>query len=281
MNYAPDIPGYQIIQRLGGGPLTTVYSARDLEAQQDVAMKCLRPDWNDQPTAMKLLQREARAGLRTRHSHLVSILKAHVLSPPYFLVMALLSGESLQRHLQRCYALPLHNALWIARQTAEAIAALHASGFVHGDVKPGNVQLVDDGTAVLLDLGFAHRPGENAHFLRQGYVLGTPDYLAPELCRSQPFADKSCDLFSLGVMLFEMLTGSLPFPPGSIDQTFRRHGCDPPADIRRYAPALPVPLVRLMERLLSREPEERPPAHAVVQQLIALEIGSLSRSRAA
>src|SRR5438309_2100933 len=109
-----------------------------------------------------------------------------------------------------------------------------------------------DGTAVLIDLGFAHRPGENASLLRQGYVLGTAQYLAPELCSFRSDTGPATDLFSLGVMLFEMLTGRLPYPDGTLNQTFRRHSCDPPADVRQYAPAVPGVLAQLIGRLLAR-----------------------------
>jgi serine/threonine protein kinase len=279
MQRFPRIPGYELHQRLGGGLLTAVYSARDCTTDAPCAIKVLREDWEDPATGIKLLQREARAGLQVHDSRLVRIREAHVLTPPYFIVMDLLPGESLRRRLRRDYRLELADALWISRQMAQALAALHRAGFVHGDVKPDNVRLVEDGAAVLIDLGFAHRPGENAIFLRSGYVLGTPDYLAPELCRPEPEADLKSDLFSLGVLMFEVLTGRLPYPPGSLDQTFRRHGCDPPADIRRHAGLLPDALVSLIERLLSRHPRKRPTANAVVQQLIGLEIASLSRRR--
>src|SRR5206468_8672558 len=142
-----------------------------------------------------------------QHPHLVRLRYVHVLTPPYFLVMELLPGESLRRRLRRDYCLDASTSVWIVRQTAEALAALHRAGFVHGDVKPDNIRLVDDGTAKLIDLGFAHRPGENAALLRKGYLLGTANYLAPELCANDPFADETADLFSFGVTLYEMLTG--------------------------------------------------------------------------
>src|SRR5919197_2587807 len=182
MQPTPRIPGYHLLQRLGGVPMTAVYAARDGATDAACAVKVGRPDWEDQATAVKLLQREARAGLGVRHPHLVRVRDAHVTHPPYFMVMDLLPGESLRRRLRREYRLPVTDAVWVARQTAEALAALHRAGFLHGDVKPDNVRLTGDGTAVLIDLGFAHRPGENAAFLRAGYVLGTANYLAPELC---------------------------------------------------------------------------------------------------
>jgi serine/threonine protein kinase len=281
MQPLPTIPGYELLKMLGGGPLTCVYAARARADDSPCAVKMPRPSWADQTTAIKLLQREARAGLAVKHPHLVPLRYAHVTRPPYFLVMDLLPGESLRRRLRRDYRLDVATTLWIARQTAEALAALHRAGFLHGDVKPDNIRLVDDGTAKLIDLGFAHRPGENAAFLREGYVLGTANYLAPELCAFKPEADLASDVFSLGVTLYEMLTGTLPYPAGSLGQTFRRHSCDPPADIRRHAGPLPTALVSLVDRLLAHKPADRPSATATVQQLIALEIAGMQRRRSA
>jgi serine/threonine protein kinase len=277
----PAVPGYELVQSLGGGPLTCVYAARDCATDAPCAVKVLREEWANEPTAVKLLQREARAGLRVSHPHLIGMRQVHVTRPPYFLVFDLLAGESLRRRLRRDYRLDVPTALWITRQTAEALAALHRAGFVHGDVKPDNIRLVDDGNAILIDLGFAHRPGENAGLFEQGYILGTLDYLAPELCGAEPTEDTSSDLFSLGVALFEMLTGQLPYPAGSLQQTMRRHSCDPPADIRRHAIALPSALATLVDRLMAHKPTDRPRATAVVQQLVALEIAALGRRRSA
>jgi serine/threonine protein kinase len=277
----PKIPGYELLAPLGGGPMTCVYSARESGADTLCAVKLARPTWEDQSTAVKLLQREARAGLTVRHPHLVPLRYAHVTTPPYFLVMDLLAGETLRRRLRRDYRLEVPTAVWIARQTADALSALHRAGFLHGDVKPDNIRLVDDGTARLIDLGFAHRPGENAAFLREGYVLGTANYLAPELCSFKSEADYSSDVFSLGVTLYEMLTGTLPYPTGSLGQTIRRHSCDPPIDIRRRAGALPKELTTLIERLLAHKPADRPLIAAVVQQLVAMEIDGMGRRKSA
>src|SRR5260370_19313794 len=176
--------------------------------------------------------------------------------------MELLAGGWVGGGVRRGCRLELSEALWVTRQTAEALAALHRAGFRHGDVKPDNVRLTGDGAAVLIDLGFAHRPGENAHFLRDGYVLGTADYLAPELCAPEPSEDWSSDVFSLGVTLFEALTGRLPYPPGSLSQTFRRHRCDPPADVRSSIHDLPAGVGALLPRLLAPKPRGRAPAAA-------------------
>lgn len=280
MKAIPQVPGYELYARLGGGLLTSVYAGRHLDSNTPCAIKVLREDWEDPATALKLLQREARAGLAVRHPHLVPLREAHVTRPPYFLVMDLLPGESLRRRLRREYRLDLPTALWVARQLAEALAALHQAGFVHGDVKPDNVRLAEDGKAVLLDLGFAHRPGENLPMHQQGYILGTVDYLAPELCVTPPHDGLSSDLFSLGVMLFEMLTGQLPYPPGTVAETLARHAQEPPRSLRCFLPEADPALVRLLERLLSRQPDARPSARMLVSWLISLEIAALSRRAA-
>jgi eukaryotic-like serine/threonine-protein kinase len=281
MKAIPQIPGYELLACVGGGMLTSVYGARQLDDDSPCAVKLLRPDWSDEPTAIKLLQREARACLAVRHQHLIELREAHVTRPPYFLVMAMLPGESLRRRLRRDYRLEPATAFWIARQTAEALAALHRAGFVHGDVKPDNIRVLAEGNAMLLDLGFAHRSGENAALLEKGYILGTLNYLAPELCGLHPNDDQASDLFSLGVMLYEMLTGQFPYPPGNVEQTLRRHEADPPADIRSQNIVLPEGAATLVNRLLAHKPKDRPRAAAVVQQLIALEIAALGRRKSA
>lgn len=274
MKPRPGIPDYELLQPLGGGPLTCVFLARDRASGESCVVKTLREEWTDQSTAIKLIQREARAGLLVRHPNLVRTLYAHVTRPPYFLVLELLPGESARTMLGRVEALL---ALTIARQIAQALEALHGEGFLHGDVKPDNIRLLRDGTAKLIDLGFAHRPGENVEFLSRGYILGTVNYLAPELCTLEGSADQRSDLFSLGVTLYEMLTGALPYPEGSVGETLRRHVQDQPMEARCHVPSLSEPVLHILDRLLARSPEERmPSATALVQRLLALETTSAS-----
>jgi serine/threonine protein kinase len=281
MPVLPYLPGFELIQPLGGGPMTVVYSARDLTADRPCAIKMMRDGWDDEATAIKLLQREARAGLSVRHPHLVAVTHAHVTRAPYFLVMDLLPGESVRRRLRRDYRLEPAVALWIIRQSAEALAALHRRGFVHADIKPENIRLTDEGTAKLIDLGFAHRPGENAALLKAGYVLGTANYLAPELCLFEPDTDQQVDIYSLGITFFELLSGQLPYARGTIAEVFEQHCNQPPADLKALVPGLSPSLYTLVNRLLARDPRARPKAAAIVQQLISLEIETLGRRRSA
>ncbi|MBI1830696.1 MAG: serine/threonine protein kinase [Planctomycetes bacterium] len=275
----PKIPGYELLTCLGGGVTTTVYSARECDTDFPCAIKVLRPGWEGHPVAVKLLQREARAGLAVKHPQLVRILDAHVLTPPHYLVMEHLAGESLRRRMRRDYSLDQTCALWIARQNAEALAALHRKGFIHADIKPENIRLVHVGSAILLDLGYAHRPGENSAFHDKGYLLGTVNYLAPELCGSEPDDNLRSDIFSLGVSLFEMLTGQLPYPAGTPLETMRRHRSDDPMLLTDCLPSASAALTELIDRMLSRDLADRPSAERLVQELIACEIASLSRSK--
>jgi serine/threonine protein kinase len=277
----PTIPGYELLRPLGGGPLTLVVAARRCADDAACALKLPREHWPEHATAVRLLRREARALRAVRHPHLVRLLDAHVTGSPFFLVQELLSGESLRERLQREYALDLRTTVWVARQTAEALAALHQAGYVHGDVKPDNVQLLDAGTAVLVDLGFAHRPGENTVLSDEELILGTASYLAPELCGDDPDDGFAADWFSFGVMLFEMLTGTLPYPAGSLAETLERHRRDEPAvRVADVADAWPPRLAALVEGLLARAPAARPRAALVVHELIALEIAALRLRRA-
>jgi serine/threonine protein kinase len=239
MQIAPSIPGYALLDQLGGGPITTVFSARECATDRLCAVKVLRADWSDPPTGIKLLQREARAGLAVQHPHLVHLLRTHVTRPPYFLVMELLPGESVRQSLQRDSRLDVPSVLRIARQTAQVLAALHRKGFLHGDIKPENIRLLGTGTVKLIDLGFAHRPGENARFIQQGFMMGTANYLAPELCAFEAHADERSDLFSLGVTLFEMLTGQLPYPSAPSTRLYAAI-----AVIRRRTSAVSLPVCR-------------------------------------
>lgn len=271
--------GYQLEQCLGGGPMTVVFAAREEATDRAVALKLIRPDWEDPTIALHLLRREARVGSRVRHPHLVPIEAAYLDDPLPFLVMPRLRGESVRERLRRQYRLKISEAVWIARQTAQAVEALQKAGCLHGDVKPENLIWTEDGTVVLLDLGFAHRPGENIPFFEQGYLLGTPHYLAPELCGPNPEESLASDRFSLGVLIYELLTGQLPYPRGSLNEVLTQHHQEEPADIRQHR-RLPERLARLVMRLLERSPENRPSIRTVIANLITLEINLLRRRSA-
>ena len=267
----PRLPGYVLGPRLGGGPTCDVYSAANGDGCFDWAVKVLRDDAAADPTNVQLLRREARAGMAVRHPHLVRVVRSGADGPaPVHLVMRRVPGRSVRIALRRKGWLDPALAGSIGRQVAEALAALHAAGYVHGDVKPENIHLGPDRTATLLDLGFAHRPGEDESLLDTGFVLGTANYVAPELC-DQPETDgPAADVFSLGVTLFELLTGELPYPAGGIEETMLQHRDSAPESLRAWRGKWPAGVVSVLDRMLARDPAARPPAAEVGAELMAV-----------
>jgi len=273
----PIIPGYELLRPLGGGPLTHVFAARRLLDGSTCALKLPRPEWADLTDAVRLLRREARALRVIRHAHVVRLIDTHLADEPQFLVLEYLSGESLRDRLQRDFVIQPRETFWIARQIAEGLQAIHAAGCVHGDIKPDNVQLVEGGAAVVLDLGFAHWLGDAASWAAEGYVLGTANYLAPERAALPPRNDFAVDWFSFGVLLFEMLTGELPHQPRSLSEVLNHAiaASAPPAVLR-----MPERLSALIGGLLNPIPVARPRGPLIVHELIALEIAALGQRRA-
>jgi eukaryotic-like serine/threonine-protein kinase len=170
----PRLPGYLLGPRLGGGPTCDVYSATDEESGGVWAVKLLREEATADPTNVRLFRREARVGLSVRHRNLVRVVAADLDSdgPPH-LVMERLPGRPLRWYLKRADWLTPRLAGDVGRQVAEALAALHGAGYVHADVKPDNMHLAAAGAAKLLDLGFAHEPGEDPDLLDDGFGRGT------------------------------------------------------------------------------------------------------------
>jgi serine/threonine protein kinase len=176
-------------------------------------------------------------------------------------------GKSLRAVLRKRGWLKASLARAIGRQTAAALAVLHDSGYVHGDVKPDNLHLRPDLTAVLLDLGFAHRVEDDNSAVGDGYVLGTANYVAPELCAQPENDGPAADIFSLGVMLFELLTGHLPYPVGDVQQTMVLHRDRRPESLKRWRGNWTSAMSDLIDRMLSRDPQDRPTANNVVTEL--------------
>jgi serine/threonine protein kinase len=266
----PHVPGYVLGARLGGGPTADVYSAADLAGGNGWAIKVLRPDAATDPTNLQLFQRETRAGLAVRHPNLVRVVRVGLTDDgPIHLVMDRAPGRSVRTILNEAGWLGPRTAAAVARQAALALAALHAAGYVHGDVKPDNLLLTPGKSATLLDLGFAHRPDVDSHLL-PGFVLGTANYVAPEQC-DQPGSDgPAADVFALGVTLFELLTGELPYPIGSVELTMVRHRDCRPDTLWAWNGGWPLGLSALVDRMLDRDPGARPTAGEVADELAVL-----------
>jgi serine/threonine protein kinase len=277
---APRRLGPWLLERvIGSGSMATIYQARPADGSEQAAryaVKVLESAWQHRALAVEYFRREAAIGRRVSHPHLVSVLSAQIASPPYYLVMPLLTGRTAEERLVRGELFSLPHALWIARQTAEAAGAVHGAGYLHGDVKPGNLMLSGEGHTTLLDLGFAREIAETGSALDRP-VVGTIHYLAPELLTSTTRADERSDLYSLGATLFELLTGRPPFRVNSLEELAEAQQRGEAPDIRALAPQVPTAVADLVRRLLSRDPLRRPRrAMQVVRELISLEINTLA-----
>jgi len=274
---------WELIALAGEGSLTQVYRARPVELVGDrpaaYALKVLRPEWRQDPRAIALLRREAFVGRTVTHPHLVAILGAGVQKPPYFVVMPWLAGQTLAGLLEGSRPIDLPEALWIARQVAEALDALGAAGWMHGDVKPSNVLISPEGHVTLVDLGFARRRDETGSAVDR-CVMGTCNYIAPEMITSSLRPDIRSDIYSLGVVLFEALSGRLPFVAGSLAELATQHRQARPPDLRRMVPHLPIGVIRLVREMLAKEPLRRPQTPAeLIERLVELEIETFGERR--
>ncbi|MCR4411842.1 MAG: serine/threonine protein kinase [Thermoguttaceae bacterium] len=275
---------WELVALAAEGTLTNVYRARPEGATSDrpaaYAVKVLRAEWEDDPRAIAMLRREALVGRQVVHPHLISVLAAGTSESPRFIVMPWLTGATLASCLARRPQLDPPVAFWIARQAAEALAALDAAGWMHGDVKPSNLFVSPEGHVTLLDLGFARRTGRTERPVER-CVVGTCNYLAPETAVASMPVDIRSDLYSLGTVLFEMLAGRLPFVGNDPAEVIRQHRQARPPDLARFAPALPDDAYRLVRALLAKEPLRRPQSPAeVVERLAALEIATFAQRSA-
>lgn len=251
---------YEIVDTLGEGGMGVVYKARDPRLQRTVALKVLPADRSQDPVRRARLLREARAAAALSHPHIVTIHDIASEGGVDFIVMEHVSGRPLGKLIPE-RGLPVVEALRIGIQVADALAAAHAAGVVHRDMKPSNVVIAADGRAKVLDFGLATvaseaEPVTAERLTREGAVVGTITYMSPEQSVGQP-ADARSDMFSFGLVLYEMLAGSPPFKARSTAEHFHMLNYSIPPPVRTLRPAVPDALERLVTRTLERRPEDR------------------------
>jgi CheY-like chemotaxis protein len=280
-NPAQALPGtvlagrYRLDTLIGGGSFGTVFRARHLELDREVAVKVLATSAGTDPEALARFRREGASACRVQHPNAVAVLDFGVNQGGVaYLVMELLHGHSLETELEDKAPLPPGRCAEIVVPICSALAAAHAVGLLHRDVKPSNVFLHQTPLGEvpkLLDFGIAKMSGEAAisqSLTVDGSLLGTPAYMAPERFRRGPYGPPS-DVYSIGVMLYEMLAGRLPFIPSSADPlalVAMQAEEDPPPLRARASEASPA-LERLVKAALDRDPEGRPSAELLARRL--------------
>ena len=269
---------YTLDKRLGAGGMGEVYQAYDQRLDRWVAIKLIRAEAVESEKARERFRREARAVARLSHPSIIQIYDILETDEGDAIVMELVEGEPLSRLIGRG-PMPVGEAVRLGREIAEGLAAAHARGIMHRDLKPDNVMVTAEGRAKVLDFGLAKRLEGEASLTEDFRVIGTFRSMSPEQAKGMPLDTRS-DLFSLGILLYEMLSGRSPFDGGgSTLETLTRICTYRQAPLREVNPAVPEGLSRLVDHLLQKDPSLRPrTAREVAESLAALGGASAQRS---
>jgi hypothetical protein len=246
---------YLLLDPLGKGGMATVFLAE--RNAEHVALKRPLAAFLEDPEFLERFLREAEIGRTLHHPNIIRIFeRGHVDGVPYF-TMELVEGETLQAHIRKLGALPAKAATKIIAQVAEALDYAHLKGVVHRDLKPSNIMILEDGTVKVMDYGIA-RARRFEGLTVTGAFLGTPDYVAPETAEGKG-ADSRSDLYSLGIVFYEILTGKKPFVGDTPFATLRKHVSEAPTPPSVVVPGVPRQLEAIILRLLQKDPEQRYP----------------------
>ncbi len=272
---ARQVPHLDVLALAGRGSFGEVWLVKDRRSGRLHALKQVRPDCPNPSAARQLLWNEAEVGRRVSSDHVVRVNEASLQSQPPYLLLEWLSGETLEARLTREGQLECSVALWIARQCAQGLYDLLKAGLTHGDVKPSNIFLCRSGAAKLIDLGFARPDQRIVDDLDDASrtLSGTPEYLAPEALVPSEQNRVAKDVYSLGITLYRMLAGVLPFEGETVAEVVRQQKQSRPQRLRTLAPHVPPEAENLVERLLAKQPLRRGSGlRALVQELVALEL---------
>ncbi|MDX6478082.1 MAG: eukaryotic-like serine/threonine-protein kinase [Gaiellaceae bacterium] len=267
---------YRIEQPLGQGGMASVYLARDEELDRPVALKILADNLAGDATFRDRFEREARLAARLSHPNVVRVFDVGESEGRPFIVMEYVEGDTVADELARHGALPPARAVDLALQICSGLEAAHASGLVHRDVKPRNLLLRPDGVLKIADFGIA-RAAESTRLTEIGTILGTAAYLAPEQAEGLE-ATPAADLYSVGAVLYELLTGRVPYAATSLVELLAKQQAGPPAPIG----GVPASLELAVVRCLDPDPAERPPsAAALAGELAAAQAPTVPHERGA
>ena len=257
-------PGYQLQDRIGAGGFAEVFRARDLRLKRDLAVKVLRPDLGLSPELVQRFRREAETIATLRNAHIVPVYDIGEAEGLAFLIMPLISGESLRAALDRDGAMPPAEVRRILREAALGLAAAHDAGVIHRDIKPENIMLEGrDKRVLLMDFGIAKAVGAatdgdpGTTLTTTGIIIGTPQYMSPEQAAGDKSIDARSDQYSLAVVGYRMLAGELPFGGDSTRAVLYQQLVATPPPIQTKVADLPGGLANAITRAMLKEPAER------------------------
>lgn len=264
---------YTLLDELGRGGVSTVYHARDNRSGNDVALKVLNPQLQNNELARARFRREPK--MQFLHPKIVPVLDAGLCDGRMFFTMALIAGEPLERMLTRGPLAPRQIYSYV-RDVAEALDAAHQRGIIHRDIKPSNILIRSgDNTALLTDFGVAKssNPAQEALTQTDLNPVGTADYMSPEIARAAPTITPASDVYSLGVSVYHALAGRLPFVADNPVVMAHKHASEAPPDLRVLQPKVPPEVSAVVMRALAKEPDQRYPsagafAHAFTEAVM-------------
>lgn len=247
---------YKIEEVVGAGGMATVYKARDLTLERPVAVKVMRREVVAEPDQLERFRREARAAAKLSHAHIVTVIDAGEENSRPYIVFEYVPGETLKQRIKSEGPLPVTEAVAYAIEIGSALVAAHGAGLVHRDVKPQNVLIDPHGHAKVADFGIARELEASDGLTKTGRVLGTTDYVSPEQAMGEDVTGPS-DVYSLGIVLYEMLSGDVPFKGENHVAVAMKHVKDQLPNIQEQRPEVSNALAAVIERMTTKEPVDR------------------------
>ncbi len=260
---------YELEELVGSGGMSSVYRAHDRMLERKVALKILHSRLGEDDEYIERFRREARAVAQLAHPNIVTVIDRGDDEGRQFIVFEYIDGRTLKEVVEAGGPLPVDEALRLGAGIASGLAFAHERGIVHRDVKPQNVLLNGDGRAKVTDFGIARSLDVERGVTETGTVLGTSNYIAPEQASGQQVDDRS-DVYSLGVVLYELLTGEVPFPGESFVAVAMKHIHEPPPSVLERRPDTPPRLARLVDAMLEKDHTLRPSMDEVVAELASI-----------
>jgi hypothetical protein len=246
---------YRLDEKIGSGGMSSVYRAFDPTLERWVAIKLMHRDISNDPDQLERFRREARAVASLNHPHIVTVIDAGEDDGAPYIVFEYVEGETLKERIRRLGRLPVSEAVAYAIEIGRALECAHVNRLVHRDVKPQNVLIDPEGRAKVTDFGIA-RSLEAQGLTATGRVLGTTDYVSPEQALGHEVTGQS-DIYSLGIVLYEMLTGETPYKADTQVAVAMKHVRDPLPDVQRRRPEISASLARVVERATAKETQNR------------------------